>query len=71
MVAEGLGAVLVDAAELTGGGFATVRWAALTDGREVAIKRGPPPAARPLASPDPRRHRNPRAGRPVITVRGS
>ncbi|MBL7254084.1 phosphotransferase family protein [Paractinoplanes lichenicola] len=37
------------AVELSGGGFAAVWRATLTDGREVVIKVGPPPAARLLS----------------------
>ena len=50
MLADGLGAVtVVDAAELSGGTFASVWRATLADGREVVVKVGPPPAARLLA----------------------
>jgi aminoglycoside phosphotransferase (APT) family kinase protein len=46
----GLGPVsLVDAGEFTGGGFAAVWWATLSDGRDVVVKVGPPPTARLLA----------------------
>jgi aminoglycoside phosphotransferase (APT) family kinase protein len=37
-----------EAAELTGGGFATVWRVGLTDGRDVVLKVGPPPEARLL-----------------------
>ncbi|HEY0001030.1 MAG TPA: phosphotransferase, partial [Actinoplanes sp.] len=49
VVAAGLGAEVVAAAELTGGGFAAVWGATLADGREVVVKVGPPPSARLLA----------------------
>lgn len=50
VLADGLGAVdVVDAAELSGGTFATVWRVALADGREIVVKVGPPPAARLLA----------------------
>jgi aminoglycoside phosphotransferase (APT) family kinase protein len=48
LVRTGLGAGLTDAAELTGGGFATVWRASLADGREVVVKVGPVPGARLL-----------------------
>lgn len=44
-----LGSPVLDAAELSGGGFAAVWRAALTDGRQVVVKVGPPPTARLLA----------------------
>jgi aminoglycoside phosphotransferase (APT) family kinase protein len=44
-----LGAPVRDAAELSGGGFAAVWRATLTDGRQVVVKVGPPPTARLLA----------------------
>jgi len=44
-----LGEAVVDAAELSGGGFAAVWRATLGDGREVVVKVGPPPTARLLA----------------------
>src|SRR3712207_477529 len=49
LVATHLGTGVRSAAELTGGGFATVWRAELDDGREVAVKVGPPPQARLLA----------------------
>lgn len=50
VLAEGLDAVgVVDAVELSGGTFAAVWRATLTDGREVVVKVGPPPDARVLA----------------------
>ncbi|MGX6602970.1 phosphotransferase [Micromonosporaceae bacterium Da 78-11] len=49
VVAAGLGLGVDSAAELTGGGFATVWRATLTDGRDVVVKVGPPPSARLLA----------------------
>ena len=49
IVAEGLGAGVAAAAELTGGGFAAVWRASLTDGRDVVVKVAPPPSARLLA----------------------
>jgi aminoglycoside phosphotransferase (APT) family kinase protein len=48
LVQTGLNATVADAAELTGGGFATVWSASLTDGREVVVKVGPAPDARLL-----------------------
>lgn len=48
LVRTGLGAAVADAAELTGGGFATVWRASLTDGREVVVKVGPAPETRLL-----------------------
>ncbi|MCA2216444.1 phosphotransferase family protein [Jidongwangia harbinensis] len=48
IVRDGLGAALTGAAELSGGGFATVWRASLTDGRDVVVKVGPPPRARLL-----------------------
>ncbi|MET8147685.1 phosphotransferase family protein [Actinoplanes sp. NPDC049668] len=39
---------MADATELSGGGFAAVWRATLTDGREVVVKVGPPPSARLL-----------------------
>ncbi|HEY0533657.1 MAG TPA: hypothetical protein VGD29_18885 [Actinoplanes sp.] len=44
-----LGETVLDASELTGGGFAAVWRAALAGGREVVVKVGPPPTARLLA----------------------
>jgi aminoglycoside phosphotransferase (APT) family kinase protein len=49
IVATGLGAEVTEAAELTGGGFATVWRASLADGRDVVVKVGPPASARLLA----------------------
>jgi fructosamine-3-kinase len=50
VLTDGLGAVdIVDAAELSGGTFATVWRVALADGREVVVKVGPAPSARLLA----------------------
>ncbi|MBU2662725.1 aminoglycoside phosphotransferase family protein [Actinoplanes bogorensis] len=49
IVHDGLGAVVSAAAELSGGGFAAVWRASLTDGREVVVKVGPPPSASLLA----------------------
>jgi fructosamine-3-kinase len=49
IVRTGLAAEVADAAELTGGGFATVWRATLTDGRQVVVKVGPPATARLLA----------------------
>ena len=49
IVKTGLAAEVADAAELTGGGFATVWRATLTDGRQVVVKVGPPATARLLA----------------------
>ncbi|MBG0560320.1 phosphotransferase [Actinoplanes sp. NEAU-A11] len=48
VVRDGLGARVTDAAELTGGGFATVWQAILDDGRDVVVKVGPPASARLL-----------------------
>ena len=48
IVRRGLGSPAVDAAELSGGGFAAVWRATLTDGRDVVVKVGPPPEARLL-----------------------
>lgn len=48
IVRTGLAAEVADAAELTGGGFATVWRATLTDGRQVVVKVGPPASARLL-----------------------
>ncbi|MEV6846692.1 phosphotransferase [Actinoplanes sp. NPDC051411] len=44
-----LGSPVVDAAELSGGGFAAVWRATLPDGRQVVVKVGPPPTARLLS----------------------
>jgi hypothetical protein len=52
LVRTGLGAGVTDAAELTGGGFATVWRASLTDGRDVVVKVGPAPGARLLGYED-------------------
>ncbi|GAB2619073.1 phosphotransferase [Paractinoplanes abujensis] len=50
IVNDGLGlGVSSPAVELSGGGFAAVWRAALTDGREVVVKVGPPPSARLLS----------------------
>jgi fructosamine-3-kinase len=49
IAATGLGAEVVTATELTGGGFAGVWRAALTDGRDVVVKVEPPASARLLA----------------------
>lgn len=48
VIRAGLDTGVATAAELTGGGFATVWRAQLTDGREVVVKIGPPPQARLL-----------------------
>ncbi|MEV4636808.1 aminoglycoside phosphotransferase family protein [Actinoplanes sp. NPDC049548] len=48
MVAPVLGASVADAAELSGGGFAAVWRATLTDGRRIVVKAGPPPGTRLL-----------------------
>jgi aminoglycoside phosphotransferase (APT) family kinase protein len=48
LVRDGLGTGVVEGAELTGGGFATVWKVTLSDRREVVVKVGPPPAARLL-----------------------
>jgi aminoglycoside phosphotransferase (APT) family kinase protein len=48
-VRTGLGAGITGAAELTGGTFAAVWRAELTDGRPVVVKVAPPPSARMLA----------------------
>lgn len=45
VVAAGLGVATTAAEELSGGGFAAVWRASLTDGREVVVKVGPPPGA--------------------------
>jgi aminoglycoside phosphotransferase (APT) family kinase protein len=44
-----VGSPVLEAAELSGGGFAAVWRATLTDGRQVVVKVGPPPTARLLA----------------------
>jgi aminoglycoside phosphotransferase (APT) family kinase protein len=44
-----VGETVLEAAELSGGGFAAVWRATLGDGREVVVKVGPPPTARLLA----------------------
>ncbi|MFI6074461.1 phosphotransferase [Actinoplanes sp. NPDC051343] len=44
-----VGSPVLEAAELSGGGFAAVWRATLTDGRHVVVKVGPPPTARLLA----------------------
>ncbi|XVV11067.1 phosphotransferase family protein [Actinoplanes sp. CA-131856] len=49
IVREGLGASLATASELSGGGFAAVWLASLTDGRQVVVKVAPPPSARLLS----------------------
>ncbi|MEU4421335.1 phosphotransferase [Actinoplanes sp. NPDC024001] len=49
VVSTGLGADVVDGSELTGGGFATVWRATLSDGRETVVKVGPPARAELLA----------------------
>lgn len=48
IVRDGLGVAVSEAVELTGGGFAAVWRTALTDGRDVVVKVGPPPSARLL-----------------------
>ncbi|WP_250007438.1 aminoglycoside phosphotransferase family protein [Actinoplanes sp. M2I2] len=48
IVRDGLGALVSEATELTGGGFAAVWRASLSDGRDVVVKVGPPPSARLL-----------------------
>ncbi|GID26202.1 phosphotransferase [Paractinoplanes brasiliensis] len=48
IVRDGLGVAVSEAVELTGGGFAAVWRAALTDGRDVVVKVGPPQSARLL-----------------------
>ncbi len=48
VVRRGLGAEIVAASELTGGGFATVWRTTLADEREVVVKVGPPASARLL-----------------------
>ncbi|WP_250033169.1 phosphotransferase family protein [Paractinoplanes maris] len=48
IVRDGLGAVVSEAAELSGGGFAAVWRASLDDGRDVVVKVGPPASARLL-----------------------
>ena len=47
-IAALLGEPVTGAAELSGGGFATVWRATLADGRDVVVKIGPPPTARLL-----------------------
>ena len=49
IVGDGLGATMSGATELSGGGFAAVWRASLTDGREVVVKVAPPPSARLLS----------------------
>ena len=49
IVGDGLGATISGATELSGGGFAAVWRASLTDGREVVVKVAPPPSARLLS----------------------
>ncbi|MCY1139907.1 aminoglycoside phosphotransferase family protein [Actinoplanes sp. Pm04-4] len=49
IVQDGLGVGVTGASELSGGGFAAVWRASLTDGREVVVKVGPPASARLLA----------------------
>nr|WP_221383053.1 aminoglycoside phosphotransferase family protein [Actinoplanes polyasparticus] len=49
IVRDGLGAGVTGASELSGGGFAAVWRASLTDGREVVVKVGPPASARLLS----------------------
>ncbi|MCO8270592.1 aminoglycoside phosphotransferase family protein [Actinoplanes sp. TRM 88003] len=49
IVHDGLGVGVTGASELSGGGFAAVWRASLTDGREVVVKVGPPASARLLA----------------------
>ena len=49
IVGDGLGATVSGAEELSGGGFAAVWRASLTDGREVVVKVAPPPSARLLS----------------------
>ena len=48
LIRRGLDATVVNAAELSGGGFAAVWRASLDDGRDVVVKVGPPPGARLL-----------------------
>jgi fructosamine-3-kinase len=48
LIRRGLDTTVVNAAELTGGGFAAVWRATLADGRDVVVKVGPPPDARLL-----------------------
>lgn len=48
LVRRGLDTAVVNAAELTGGGFAAVWRAGLADGRDVVVKVGPPADARLL-----------------------
>jgi hypothetical protein len=49
IVRDAIGAEVDRGEELTGGGFATVWWAVLADGRQVAVKVGPAAGARLLA----------------------
>ncbi|MFF5085317.1 phosphotransferase family protein [Actinoplanes sp. NPDC000266] len=49
IVREGLGVPAATASELSGGGFAAVWLASLTDGRQVVVKVAPPPSARLLS----------------------
>ncbi len=48
LIHQGLDTTVVNAAELTGGGFAAVWRATLADGRDVVVKVGPPADARLL-----------------------
>ena len=48
LIRRGLDSTVVNAAELTGGGFAAVWRASLADGRDVVVKVGPPAEAKLL-----------------------